>query len=180
MSRIGKLPIEIKEGVTVTIQDRTVSVKGPKGELSYKVSPLFDIVKENSTIRVLLKKNTKEAAPLYGLTRTLIYNMVQGVSEGFEKRLSFHGVGFRAAVQEKTLVLNVGFSHPVELSIPVDLEVRVEKNNIIVSGADKVKVGQLAADIRSVKKPEPYKGKGIKYIDERVRRKAGKAAKAAT
>lgn len=178
MSRIGKLPVEIKEGVTVAIENGIVSVKGPKGELSYEVSPLFDVLKENSTVKILIKKETKETAPLYGLTRTLIYNMVRGVSEGFEKRLSFHGVGFRAAVQEKRLILNVGFSHQVELSIPEGLEVKIEKNIIIVTGADKARIGQFAADIRSIKKPEPYKGKGIKYIDERIRRKAGKAAKA--
>jgi large subunit ribosomal protein L6 len=178
MSRIGKLPVQIPEGVEITISDNTFSAKGSKGELSYKYSELMEVKKLDDQILVSIKTETKESVKLYGLTRTLVANIVKGVSEGFEKRLSIHGVGFKAQVNGRKLILNVGFSHPVEMDIPENIEVKVEKNNIIVSGADKEKVGQLAADIRSVKKPEPYKGKGIKYENERIIRKAGKAAKA--
>lgn len=179
MSRIGKLPVQIKEGVEVTIEGNLVKTKGPKGELSFEVDPRIGVIKEGNEVKVNMREETRESGELYGLTRSIVYNMVQGVSEGFEKRLSIHGVGFKASIQGDKVVLNVGFSHPVELVIPEGLEVKIEKNNIIISGADKVRVGQFAADIRDVKKPEPYKGKGIKYADERIRRKAGKAAKTA-
>ena len=179
MSRIGKLPVEIKDGVEVRIENNVVTVKGSKGELSFEVSPLLKVEKTDSEIKISLKNETREARGLFGMTRTIINNMAVGVSEGFEKRLSIHGVGYRASVQGNKLVLNLGFSHPVEMEIPENIETKVEKNNIVISGADKVMVGQFAADIRELKKPEPYKGKGIKYSDERIRRKAGKAAKAA-
>ena len=179
MSRIGKLPIEIKEGVEVTIEGSLVKVKGPKGDLSVKLNSLVVVTKEGNTVKVSIKNETREARELYGLSRTLIANLVIGVSEGFEKKLSIHGVGFKAAVQGNKLVLNVGFSHSVDMVIPEGIETKIEKNIIVISGADKVEVGQFAANVRAVKKPEPYKGKGIKYENERIRRKAGKAAKTA-
>lgn len=178
MSRIGKLPINIKDGVEVVINGRNVHVKGQKGELSYDLKDDISIAKEDSVLKVGLTKETKESRELWGLTRTLIDNMVQGVSEGFEKQLSIHGVGYRAVLEGNTLVLSVGFSHQVKILIPEGIAARIEKNVITISGFDKVKVGQFAADIRAVKKPEPYKGKGIRYVGEYVRRKAGKTAKA--
>ncbi|MCL4387060.1 MAG: 50S ribosomal protein L6 [Patescibacteria group bacterium] len=177
MSRIGKLPINIPEGTEVQIAGRTITAKGKEGELSYTFDKLIDVKKEDKVVIVSLNKKTKESQKLYGLSRTLVYNVIKGVSEGFEKRLSIHGVGYRAAVEDNNLTLNVGFSHPVVKTIPQGLDVKIEKNFIIISGANKETVGQFAADIRKIKKPEPYKGKGIRYIDERVRRKAGKTAK---
>lgn len=178
MSRIGKLPIEIKEGVEVAINGRNVHVKGPKGELSYDLLDDLALEKDGSVLTVKVLAENKATRERYGLTRTLIYNMVHGVSEGFEKRLSIHGVGYRAAVEGNKLTLNVGFSHPVVMEIPEGIEMKIEKNVFIINGFDKAKVGQFAADVRAVKKPEPYKGKGIRYIDEHIIRKAGKAAKA--
>lgn len=178
MSRIGKLPIEIKDGAEVEIAGNLVKVNGPKGELSYKFNPVLNVIKEDGLIKVSMKEETNEARELFGLTRTLIQNLVTGVTEGFEKRLVIQGVGYKANINNENIVLNVGFSHSVVMPIPESIEAKVEKNNIIISGSDKAMVGQFAADIRAKKKPEPYKGKGIRYIDEKVRRKAGKAAKA--
>lgn len=177
MSRIGKLPINIKEGVEVVINGRNVHVKGPKGELSYDLQDDISVTKEDSILKVGIVSEAKESRELWGLTRTLIDNMVHGVSEGFEKQLSIHGVGYRAVLEGNTLVLSVGFSHLVKMPLPEGITAKIEKNVITVSGFDKVKVGQYAADVRAVKKPEPYKGKGIRYVGEHVRRKAGKTAK---
>lgn len=176
MSRIGKLPIEIPAGVTIEIKDRNVVAKGPKGELSFKFSRLLDVTQQENKIIVKMKQETTEANSLSGLTRTLISNMVKGVSEGFEKKLEFVGVGYRAAMEAKDLVMHLGFSHPVRYTPREGIEIKVEKSTITVSGIDKQLVGQTAAEIRELKKPEPYKGKGIKYEGERIRRKAGKAA----
>jgi large subunit ribosomal protein L6 len=176
MSRIGKLPIEIPAGVTVDINGEKVKVTGSKGELNYEFSNLLTAKIEDNKIIVAKKEETKEADSLSGLTRTLIANMVEGVSQGFVKKLEFVGVGYRAAMEGKNLVMHLGFSHPVVYTPREGIEVKVEKNTITVTGIDKQLVGQTAAEIREKKKPEPYKGKGIKYEGEHVRRKAGKAA----
>jgi len=179
MSRIGKVPITIPAGVQVTLADRTIKVKGAKGELSYSYSTLVEVTQEGDQIIVKRNGDDKEPRAFHGLTRALINNMVQGVSKGFEKRLQLVGVGFRAQVTGKKLVLNVGFSHPIDYMIPEGVKVEMDKedkNILVVSGIDRQKVGETAAQIRKFRKPEPYKGKGIRYVDEYVRRKAGKAA----
>lgn len=176
MSRIGKLPVEIKDGVNVAIEGRNVKVSGPKGELNYKLNSQIAIEVADGKAVVSIKKNTKDSGSFYGLTRTILSNMVTGVSEGFEKKLEFHGVGFRANTEGRDLVMALGFSHPVRYTPREGIEIKVEKNVITVSGIDKQLVGQTAAEIRELKKPEPYKGKGIKYEGEHIRRKAGKAA----
>lgn len=177
MSRIGKQPIIVPEGVKVEIEGNLVTVAGPKGELKKEFSSKVDITQKDNQVIVSVKnQEDKEEAALWGLTRSIVANMVQGVTEGFEKKLEISGVGYKAAISGEKLVLNVGFSHPVEYKIPEGIDVTVEKNIITISGADKQLVGQVAAEIRSVRKPEPYKGKGIKYVDEVIRRKVGKAA----
>lgn len=176
MSRIGKLPIEIPAGVTVTIEDGVVKVVGTKGELTYKPSKNIAIEINENTILVSVKKETKKTAGLYGLTRTLISNMIKGVSEGFEKQLEFNGVGYRASVEGRDLVMHLGYSHPIRYIPREGVDIKVEKSTITVSGTSKQLVGQTAAEIREFRKPEPYKGKGIKYVNEKIRRKAGKAA----
>lgn len=180
MSRIGKKPIAIPKGVEVKIDNSLVMVKGPKGELSQQVHPKVKVAVQENEINVLVTKpEDKEYKSLWGLSRTLINNMVEGVTNGFSKQLEINGIGFKAQVSGDKLVLNVGYSHPVEYRFPRDIQITVEKNIITVSGSDKQKVGQVAAEIRAVKKPEPYKGKGIKYVDEVIRRKAGKVVKGA-
>lgn len=180
MSRIGKQPIILPEGVTFSIEDNVVSVKGPKGELTQKTDSKVKIEqKENEIIVSVKNPENKTDKAYWGLFRMLIANMVKGVTEGFEKQLEVNGVGFKTELKGKQLVLHVGFSHPVEYDLPEGIEGKVEKNVITVSGIDKQKVGQTAAEIRAIKKPEPYKGKGIKYIDEQIRRKAGKVVKSA-
>ncbi|MDD5692998.1 MAG: 50S ribosomal protein L6 [Patescibacteria group bacterium] len=174
MSRIGKLPVEIPSGVTVTKERNLVKVESSKGILELLVNPKINFeIKEN---QVLLSKKAddSESGSLYGLTRTLISNMVKGVSEGFKKELEINGIGYRAAVSGNDLTLNLGYSHPIKYAIPENIHINVEKNNIIISGIDKQKVGQVAAEIRSYRKPEPYKGKGVKYATEVIRRKSGK------
>lgn len=176
MSRIGKLPITLPEGVKAEISGRNVKITGPKGELSYKLNPEIEVTEKDGKLIVGVKKQSKNSASFYGLSRTILDNMVKGVSEGFEKQLEFKGVGFRAKTEGQNLILNVGFSHPIEYSAKEGIEINVEKNIISVSGVDKQLVGQTAAEIREIKKPEPYKGKGIKYVGEKIRRKAGKVA----
>lgn len=180
MSRIGKQPIIIPKDVEVKIADTRISVKGPKGELIQPINPQIKLdLKESEgqkELSVSPKGKSKDAAALWGLFRSLIFNMVKGVTEGFEKRLEIQGVGYRASLQDNNLILNIGFSHPVEIEAPENIEFKVEKNIIIVSGMDKQLVGQIAAKIRSQRKPEPYKGKGIRYLDEVVKIKAGKKA----
>ncbi|MEX0870108.1 MAG: 50S ribosomal protein L6 [Candidatus Spechtbacterales bacterium] len=178
MSRIGKQPILIPDKVEVSIDDEVIKVKGSLGELELSTHSDLIIEKDGDTVVVSpneKRKNPKMAA-LWGLYRSLVANMVKGVSEGFEKKLEIHGVGYRAEASGDELVLNLGYSHPVVMKIPEGLKVEVKKSNIAVSGIDKQKVGQFAADIRSKRKPEPYKGKGIRYEGEHVRRKAGKRA----
>jgi large subunit ribosomal protein L6 len=175
MSRIGKKEINIPSGVTITVSGNTVAAKGPKGELSYTMPRDFSAEVSENTLRVAPSPRVKSSA-LWGTQRALIANMVKGVHEGYEKRLEIQGVGFRAQGEGRTLTLSVGFSHPVEYAAPEGIAFRVEKNIITVSGIDKRLVGEVAASVRQIKKPEPYKGKGIRYVDEVVRRKAGKKA----
>ena len=179
MSRIGRMPIAVPAGVTVSIaENNNVTVKGPKGELNRVLPSEMTIEMEGETIVVKRPNDLKRMKSLHGLTRTLINNMVIGVTEGYQKELEVNGVGYRAAKQGKKLVLNLGYSHPVEMEDPDGLEVIVEdQNKIIVKGIDKEKVGQYAAEIREKRAPEPYKGKGIKYADEVIRRKVGKTGK---
>lgn len=180
MSRIGKKPINIPGGVTVDVTGSVVRVKGPKGTLEHECVFGVRAVVDGQELRIeLIDENLKGGAALWGLTRALVNNMVKGVAEGFSKQLEINGVGFKAALQGTKLVLNVGFSHPVEYQLPKGIEAAIEKNVITVRGIDRQLVGQVAAEIRSIKKPEPYKGKGIKYSDEVIRRKVGKVIKSA-
>lgn len=180
MSKIGKIPVIIKEGVTATIEDNTkLVVSGVKGTLSYVIPSEVNIQINEGKIIVSLKKEAQELGKAaFGLTRAIIANMVKGVDLGFQKKLELTGVGYRALTQGKDLLISVGFSHPVKISAPEGIQFIVSENTIVVSGIDKGLVGNIAASIRSIRKPEPYKGKGIKYMGERIRRKAGKAAKA--
>jgi large subunit ribosomal protein L6 len=176
MSRIGRLPIQIPQGVEVTIANRHVTVKGPKGELNYEIVAPIQAELNDNEIHVTRPSDGKEEASLHGLVRTLIANMVEGVTKGFEKKLEIIGVGYRAAMQGNKLVLQLGYSHPVEITPPAGIEIEVpSQNRIIVKGIDKEQVGAVAADIRFKRPPEPYKGKGIRYEGEKVRRKVGKA-----
>ena len=178
MSRIGKMPIAVPAGVTVDIaENNKVTVKGPKGELSRALAPEMEIKMDGDVITVTRPNDLKRNRALHGLTRTLLNNMIIGVTEGYKKTLEVNGVGYRASKQGKKLVLNLGYSHPVEMEDPEGLETTVEDNKIIVAGIDKEKVGQYAAEIRSTRAPEPYKGKGIKYDYEVIRRKVGKTGK---
>ena len=179
MSRIGKMPIAIPAGVTVEIaENNKVTVKGPKGTLERVLPSEMDIKMEGSEIVVSRPNDLKKMKSLHGLTRTLINNMVIGVTEGYEKKLEVNGVGYRAQKQGKKLVLSLGYSHPVEMEDPEGLETVLDGQNIIVvKGIDKEKVGQYAAEIRAKRAPEPYKGKGLKYADEVIRRKVGKTGK---
>ncbi len=181
MSRIGKQPIKIPQGVDVSLENHTATVKGPKGELVYEMHPDVAVAKEDNVIHVALKeelsrKRADLAKGLWGLTRTLIFNMIQGVTQGYEKKLEIEGTGYRAVVEGDLLNLTLGFSHPIQAKIPEGILCAVEKNTIIVSGISKEKVGEFAAHIRRYRPVEPYKGKGIRYEDEVVRRKEGKKA----
>ena len=178
MSRIGKRPITVPSKVTVTIDGSHVAVKGPKGELSRVLPSAVTVEQEGDTILVKRRDESRVARQLHGLSRTLVANMVEGVSQGFVRRLEIQGVGYRAQVQGRSLTLNVGYSHPVQIDPPTGIQLAVEGNtNVVVSGFDKEIVGNIAAQIRAVRPPEPYKGKGIRYAGEVVRRKAGKAGK---
>ncbi len=178
MSRIGKLPIPIPKKVTITIEGQKVTVKGPKGELSRVLPPEIAVEQQEETIVVKPQNDSRRARQRYGLCRTLVANMVEGVSKGYEKRLLIQGVGYRAQVQGKTLVLNVGYSKPVEMPAPEGIQVAVENNtNVIVNGINKELVGNTAARIRAVRPPEVYKGKGIRYAGEMIKLKAGKSGK---
>lgn len=180
MSRIGKKPILIPNGVNVKIKDQFVCVSGPKGELSFHFRPEVRFEKKESTINVKVKNpEEKKGRELWGSSRALLANMITGVVNGYEKKLEINGVGYRASISGEKLILNIGFSHPVEFLIPKNIDIKVDKNIITVSGIDKQFVGEIAARIRAIRKPEPYKGKGIKYIDEVIRRKAGKVVKTA-
>lgn len=176
MSRIGKIPINIPEGVNVLQTDNKLTVTGPKGELTLKLLSGFKLEQKEQRLELTVLTQTPNIQKQYGLMRTLIANAVTGVHQGFEKKLEIHGVGYRANMKGNTIVLSIGYSHPIEFTAPEGITITVEQNNIIVTGFDKQKVGEVSAQIRSFKKPEPYKGKGIKYQNEVIRRKAGKAA----
>ncbi len=177
MSRLGKLPIELKEGVEVKFDGGFVIVKGPKGELREKLHPKVKVEINNKEVKVSVSNpEEKNEKALWGLFASLIRNMVKGVKDGFEKKLEVNGVGFRAAVSGRKLVFNVGFSHPVEYNLPEGINASVDGNIITINGASKQSVGEVAAQVRRIKRPEPYKGKGIKYVEEVIRRKEGKTA----
>jgi len=179
MSRIGKKPVALPSGVTVDVSGSTVRVKGPKGELSLVLLPEIAVAVDGSTVTVTQKMETPKSSALHGLTRVLLSNMAQGVSQGFEKKLEIIGVGYKAVVKGKVLVLNLGHSHPINFPIPAGIEIGQDeknKNIVIIKGIDKQLVGQVASDIRSIRPPEPYKGKGVRYLGEHIVRKAGKAA----
>jgi len=185
MSRIGKLPIKIPQNTEVKIQDDIIMVKGPKGELNQKINPLVSIeIKDGQegggkeAVVSIENEKDKKSKAMWGLFRQLINNMVKGVNEGFEKKLEINGVGYRASATGSVLILNVGYSHPINFELPKGIAGSVEKNVITISGFDKQLVGEVAAKIREIRKPEPYKGKGIKYTTEVIRRKAGKTAAA--
>lgn len=179
MSRVGKKPIEIPSGVEVKLEQGRVTVKGPLGELSQRIHPKLGVKKENNKLVVENPSNVKTYSALHGLTRNLIANMVTGVSKGYEKSLEISGVGYKAAVQGTNLMLSLGFSHPVVYPLPKGIKAAVDpkQTQVTLKGADKQLVGQTAANLRSLKKPEPYKGKGIKYSTEHIKRKEGKAGK---
>ncbi|MET3616835.1 large subunit ribosomal protein L6 [Peptoniphilus olsenii] len=178
MSRIGKKPIEIPSGVDVKVEGNNITVKGPKGELNKSLNKDMKIEINDGVLTIERPNDSKEIKAIHGLTRTLIYNMIIGVTEGYSKQLEIIGTGYRAAKKGKVLSLNLGFSHPLDLEDPEGIEVEVPSaNSIIIKGIDKQLVGSYAAKIRSYREPEPYKGKGVKYIDEHVRRKVGKTGK---
>ena len=176
MSRIGRMPVAIPAGVEVKLADgNLVTVKGPKGTLTQQLDPTMTIKQEGAELHVSRPNDEKQNRALHGLTRALLHNMVVGVTEGYKKELDINGVGYRAAKEGKKLVLTIGYSHPVEVEETADIAIEVPNpNHIIVSGCDKQKVGQFAAELREKRPPEPYKGKGIKYTDEVIRRKVGK------
>lgn len=176
MSRVGKAPVALPQGVTVNVGKSSFTVEGPKGKLSQGYRPEVAIALEDGQVLVTRKNESKRAKSMHGLYRNLLNNMVRGVTDGFSKVLLINGVGYRAEVQGSVLVLNLGYSNPVEYPIPEDLTVATDgPNKITISGIDKARVGQVAAEIRSIRPPEPYKGKGVRYEDEYVRRKVGKA-----
>ncbi len=178
MSRIGKAPIEVPSKVDVTIDGNTITIKGPLGQMTRTLRPEVEVIREGNLLLVQRKSEDRISRALHGLSRTLVANMVQGVDKGFSKNLEMVGVGYRAQVQGKKLVMQLGFSHPIEVDPPAGIEISVEANTkITVKGYDKQLVGDVAADIRSYRPPEPYKGKGVRYAGEYVRRKAGKSGK---
>jgi len=179
MARIGKKPVQLKDGVTATIDKGTVTIKGPKGQLVKDFGDKASIILKDGQILVERSDESTEQNVLQGTVRAITQNMVIGVTEGFKKSLELIGVGFRVAKKGDDVEFHIGFSHPVLFKVPANVQCDVEKNIIIVSGIDNQLVGEVAANIRKLKKPEPYKGKGIRYVDEHVRRKAGKAGKAA-
>ena len=179
MSRIGKMPITVPAGVEVKVtEENFVTVKGPKGTIEKQVPKEMNIAVEGTEVTVTRPSDLKKMKSLHGLTRTLIFNMVEGVTKGYEKQLEINGVGYKAAKKGKTLDLSLGYSHPVVMEDPEGVESIVEGNKITIRGIEKDKVGQYAAEIRFKRPPEPYKGKGVKYVDEVIRRKEGKAGKA--
>jgi len=178
MSNIGKKPIKINQGVTVEVAENNLKITGPKGEIDLTIPQNLEVTKNNDEIRVLRLADDKKSRAFHGLWRMLIDNAIKGVSLGWERKLEFKGVGFKAEVISNKLILNVGFSEPIEVKAPGGIEFVVSKNVITVSGIDKQEVGQVAANIRRIRPVEPYKGKGIKYLEEVPRKKLGKAAKA--
>ncbi|ACL56912.1 50S ribosomal protein L6 [Methylobacterium nodulans] len=175
MSRVGKKPVPVPAGVTATVDGQTVKVKGSKGELQFRVPDQVAVTHENGAISVQPRSQTKEARALWGLSRAQVANLVEGVTKGFEKKLEINGVGYRAAVAGKVLKLSLGYSHDIEYEIPAGITITTPRPvEIIVAGIDKQRVGQIAAEIREYRSPEPYKGKGVKYADEFIFRKEGK------
>jgi len=175
MSRIGRKAIQIPKGVSVDVKERNVKVKGPKGELQLELQPHVSVAVEEGVLSVARRDDEKQSRAFHGMTRALLANMVQGVNQGFEKVLEIVGVGYRAQMKGKTLVLSLGYSHPIEYDPPAGVEIAVEgTTKVFVRGIDRQAVGQVAANIRSYREPEPYKGKGIKYANEKIIRKAGK------
>lgn len=179
MSKVGKTPVSLPEGVTVTITGKTVVVKGPKGELTLTLPASVGVEQADGELRLTSRMATKAQTAVYGTYRALLQNMVTGVTTGWSKTLEIVGTGYRAEVQNGALVLTIGYSHPVTIPSQEGISFKVEKNDVTVEGVDRQAVGQVAANIRAVRPPEPYKGKGIKYKNEQIRRKAGKAAKGA-
>lgn len=175
MSRVGKMPISIPSGVDLKISDDAIEVKGPKGAISLATHPAIAVTVENNTVSVNPVDETRIARQQHGLRRTLLANAVDGVTKGFEKVLEVIGVGYKVNVQGNTVVLNVGYSHPINFVLPAGIQAKAENTKLTISGCDKQVVGEVAAQIRRVRPPEPYKGKGIKYSDETIRRKAGKS-----
>ncbi len=176
MSRVGRKAIPLPAGVTLELVDRTVKVKGPKGELRYRLLPGLELEIEDSEARVVQNATDKTASAMWGLTRALINNMVVGVNEGYKKVLEIQGTGYRAELKGSTLVLHLGYSHAIEFPIPKGINTQIEGSKISFDSIDKQLVGQVAADVRSFRPPEPYKGKGVRYLGEQVRTKAGKSA----
>ncbi len=177
MSRVGKLPIKLPSGVTITVDDNAIKVTGPKGSLEQFTMPGIQVKQEGDEVIVSRESDEPKIRSKHGLMRALIANMVKGVSEGFSKDLEINGVGYRVALAGNQLKMNLGFSHEVVYTLPEGVTANVQQMNITISGISKQQVGQVAAEIRSLKKPEPYKGKGIKYADERIVRKSGKSGK---
>ncbi|RMH39327.1 MAG: 50S ribosomal protein L6 [Deltaproteobacteria bacterium] len=178
MSRIGKLPIELPKGVTFEVADGVMRAKGPKGQLSKATHPRVSFEIDGNVVRVTRADDSRESRSVHGLMRALAANLVKGVSEGFERRLEINGVGYRAEVKGRQLVLQLGYSHPIEYDLPDGVDAKVDKNIVVLSGADKELLGKTAAKVRSFRPPEPYKGKGIKYVEETIQRKVGKAGAA--
>lgn len=175
MSRVGKKLITIPEKTRVDYKDRVIVVKGEKGTLTRTLHPAVDLEIKDNTISVTIEQEDRKNRSLQGLTRSLVANMVDGVSKGFERVLEIHGIGYRAEMKGKSIVLNLGYSHPIDFPLPEGIDATVDKNNVIrLTGIDKERVGQTAASIRKLRKPEPYKGKGVKYAEEYIQRKAGK------
>lgn len=174
MSRVGKKPIPIPAKTKITYNDRVISVQGDKGNLSRTIHPAIDLKIEDGVVKVIPKKDDKKSDALQGLTRTLVSNMITGVSKGFERVLEINGIGYRAELSGNNIVFNLGYSHPINFDIPAGVSVSVEKSNVKLSGIDKEQLGHMAAAIRRLRPPEPYKGKGIKYVEEHIQRKAGK------
>lgn len=177
MSRIGRLPITVPSGVDVTIDGAAVSVKGPKGELRHEVAHPIEVALQEGTLTVTRPNDERESRSLHGLTRTLIDNMIVGVTAGYEKQLEVVGTGYRVQAKGQDLEFALGYSHPVPVKAPEGIAFRVEGNKVTVSGIDKQRVGETAANIRKLRRPDPYKGKGVRYAGEQIRRKAGKAGK---
>jgi large subunit ribosomal protein L6 len=177
MSRIGKQPIPLPSGVTITVDKDVITVNGSKGQLSQFTMPGIIVKQDNDSVIVTRESDIQEHRAKHGLMRSLVNNMIVGVSQGFEKKLEVNGVGFRVALAGTDLKMNLGFSHEVVYHLPQGVQAKIEQNIITISGIDKQQVGQAAAEIRALKKPEPYKGKGIKYVDERIIRKSGKSGK---
>jgi large subunit ribosomal protein L6 len=181
MSRVGKQPIAVPNGVTITVEPSAVKVKGPKGTLSVAVSPLVEIKVEGGTLTVARREDTRDSRSVHGLTRKLLANMVTGVSEGFRRVLEINGVGYRAEAKGNILQLALGYSHPIMFNLPQGVQAKVDKQTVVtLEGADRQVLGETASEIRKLRPPEPYKGKGIKYAEEKIRRKAGKAVGAAS